>query len=109
MTQPTGRIFDELAKVLTNAAGAAQGVRNEVDTMLRSQAERILKDLDIVNREEFDAVRDMAARAREENEQLKERLAALEAKLDKLTKPKTAKKPSGATTAGRRRAPRSAS
>jgi hypothetical protein len=93
MTQPTGRIFDELAKVLTNAAGAAQGVRNEVDTMLRSQAERILKDLDIVNREEFDAVRDMAARAREENEQLKERLAALEAKLNKLTKPKTAKKP----------------
>ena len=108
MTQPTGRIFDELAKVLTNAAGAAQGVRNEVDTMLRSQAERILKDLDIVNREEFDAVRDMAALAREENEQLKQRIAALEARIGKPAKPKAAKRPAAATGAKRTPPPGSA-
>jgi hypothetical protein len=87
MTQTTNRILDELAKVLTNAAGAAQGVRGEVDTMLRGQAERILNDLDMVNREEFEAVRDMAALAREENELLKERIAELETKVAALAKP----------------------
>ena len=89
MNQPTGRIFDELAKVLTNAAGAAQGVRDEVETVLRSQAERILNDLDVVQREEFEAVQEMAARAREENERLGERIADLEADLAALkAKPK---------------------
>ncbi len=90
MNQSTSRIFDELAKVLTNAAGAAQGVRNEVDTLMRSQAERILNDMDMVNREEFEVVREMASRAREENEQLKAQIATLEAKIDKLAKPKPA-------------------
>ena len=89
MNQPTGRIFDELAKVLTNAAGAAQGVRDEVETVLRTQAERILNDLDVVQREEFEAVQEMAARAREENERLGERIADLEAELAALkAKPK---------------------
>lgn len=89
MNQPTGRIFDELAKVLTNAAGAAQGVRDEVETVLRTQAERILNDLDVVQREEFEAVQEMAARAREENERLGERIADLEADLAALkAKPK---------------------
>ena len=63
------------------AAGAAQGVKREVDTVMRNQAERILRDLDLVKREEFDAVKDMARLAREENEALKTRIAALEAKL----------------------------
>jgi len=92
MNQPTGRIFDELAKLLTNAAGAAQGVRDEVETAFRSQAERILNDLDMVQREEFDAIRDMAAKAREENEQLEQRIAKLEASLAAL-QPKPKKPP----------------
>jgi BMFP domain-containing protein YqiC len=81
MTQTSNKLFDDFAKLLTNAAGAAQGVRREIDTVMRSQAERILNELDVVNREEFDAVRDMAAKAREENEALEKRIAALEAKL----------------------------
>lgn len=91
MNQSTGRIFDELAKVLTNAAGAAQGVRDEVETMFRSQAERILNDLDVVQREEFEAVQEMAAKAREENDRLEQRITDLEAELAALkTKPKRA-------------------
>ena len=81
MTQTNNRVLDEIAKLMTDAAGAAQGVKREVDTVVRNQAERILRDLDLVKREEFDAVKDMARLAREENEALKTRLAALEAKL----------------------------
>ena len=81
MTQTTGRLYDEFAKLMTDAAGVAQGVRREVDTAFRSQAERILRDLDLVKREEFEAVKDMARLAREENEALKTRIAALEKKL----------------------------
>lgn len=81
MTQTTGRFFDELAKLMTNAAGAARGVRSEVDSVMRAQAERVLNDLDIVNREEFEAVREMAVKAREENERLATRIAELEARL----------------------------
>ncbi len=80
MTQTTGRFFDELGKLLTDAAGAADGVRKEVESVVRAQAERVLRDLDVVHREEFEAVKAMAQRAREENEVLKERIAALEAK-----------------------------
>ena len=79
MTQTTGRFFDELGKLLTDAAGAADGVRKEVETVVRAQAERVLRDLDVVQREEFEAVKAMAQKAREENELLKERIAALEA------------------------------
>ena len=82
MTQTTGRFFDELGKLITDAAGAAQGVRKEVETVVRSQAETILRDLDVVQREEFEAVKAMAQKAREENEQLKARIALLEAILD---------------------------
>lgn len=95
MTQTTNRIFDDLAKLVTNAAGAAQGVRKEVDTLVRSQAERVLNDLDVVPREEFDAVRDMAARAREENERLAERIEKLEARIDKLDAAATSKAATG--------------
>jgi len=79
MTQTTGRFFDELGKLLTDAAGAADGVRKEVESVVRAQAERVLHDLDVVQREEFEAVKAMAQKAREENELLKERIAALEA------------------------------
>jgi BMFP domain-containing protein YqiC len=79
MTQTTGRFFDELGKLITDAAGAAQGVRKEVEGAVRTQAERVLRDLDIVQREEFEAVKAMAQKARAENDRLKERVAELEA------------------------------
>jgi BMFP domain-containing protein YqiC len=83
MTQTTGRFFDELGKLITDAAGAADGVRKEIEGIVRSQAERVLNGLDVVQREEFDAVKAMAQKAREENERLNERIAALEAALAK--------------------------
>ena len=91
MTQTSNRIFDEMARLMNDAAGVAQGVRKEFDTLFRSQAERILRDLDVVKREEFEAVKEMARLAREENEALKARIAALEGKGGD----KTAKKGSG--------------
>jgi BMFP domain-containing protein YqiC len=84
MVQTTGRLYDELARLMNDAAGVAQGVRREVDTVMRTQAERILRDLDVVQREELEAVKEMARLAREENEALKARVAALEAKLGTL-------------------------
>ena len=81
MVQTTGRLYDEIARLMNDAAGVAQGVRREFDTVLRSQAERILRDLDVVHREELEAVKEMARLAREENEALNARLAALEARL----------------------------
>jgi len=87
MTQTTNRFFDELAKLMTDAAGAAQGMRREAETLMRSQAERILRDMDVVTREEFEAVKAMAQKAREENEKLEARLAALEAKASERTAP----------------------
>src|SRR5712675_2921185 len=81
MTQTTNRFFDEMARLMNDAAGVASGVRREFDTVVRNQADRILRDLDVVKREEFEAVKDMARLAREENEALKARIAALEAKL----------------------------
>jgi BMFP domain-containing protein YqiC len=83
MTQTTGRFFDELGKLITDAAGAADGVRKEIEGAVRSQAERVLRDLDVVQREEFEAVKAMAQKAREENEALKARIAALEASIVK--------------------------
>jgi BMFP domain-containing protein YqiC len=83
MTQTTGRFFDELGKLITDAAGAAEGVRKEIETVVRGQAERVLRDLDVVQREEFDAVKAMAQKAREENDALKARIAALEAAIVK--------------------------
>ena len=77
--RPPGRFFDEFAKLMNDATGVAQGVRREFETVLRTQAERILRDLDVVQREEFEAVKEMARLAREENEALKARIAALEA------------------------------
>jgi BMFP domain-containing protein YqiC len=81
MSNGPNRILDEFARLMTDAAGAAQGVRREVETAFRAQSERILNSMDVVQREEFEAARDMAVKAREENEKLAERIAALEAKL----------------------------
>ncbi len=81
MVQTTNRFFDEVARLMNDAAGVAQGVRREFETLFRSQAERILRDLAVVQREEFEAAKDMARLAREENEALKARVAALEARL----------------------------
>jgi BMFP domain-containing protein YqiC len=79
MVQTTNRFFDEVARLMNDAAGVAQGVRREFETLFRNQAERFLRDLDVVKREEFEAVKDMARIAREENEALKARITALEA------------------------------
>jgi len=79
MTQINNRFLDELAKLMTDAAGAAQGMRRDFETMLKAQGERLLRDMDVVQREEFEAIKEMASKAREENEQLAARVAALEA------------------------------
>ena len=81
MTQTTGRFFDEIGKLITDAAGAADGVRRELEGIVRAQAERVLRDLDVVQREEFEAVKTMAQKAREENDRLKERIVQLETAL----------------------------
>jgi BMFP domain-containing protein YqiC len=85
MSTGPNRILDEFAKLMTDAAGAAQGVRREVETAFRGQAERILNTMELVQREEFEVARDMAAKAREENAKLSARIDALEARLAELT------------------------
>ncbi|MDH6234438.1 BMFP domain-containing protein YqiC [Mesorhizobium soli] len=81
MSNGPNRIMDEFAKLVTDAAGAAQGVRREVETAFKSQAERILNSMDVVQREEFEALREMTLKVRAENERLAARVAELEAKL----------------------------
>ncbi len=78
--QTQSAIFDEIAKLMTEAAGAADGVRREAETAMKSQLQRLIADMDFVPREEFDAVRDMARAAREENAALTARITALEEK-----------------------------
>jgi BMFP domain-containing protein YqiC len=84
MTQTNNRFLDEFAKLMTDAAGAAQGVRRDFETMVKSQGERMLREMDVVQREEFEAVKEMAVKAREQNEQLAARVAALESELAAL-------------------------
>ena len=81
MTQTSNRMFDEFAKLMTDAAGAAQSVTKEVQSLVRSQGERVLRDFDVVQREEFEVVRAMAEKARAENATLEARVARLEALL----------------------------
>ena len=78
--QTRNKIFDDLSQLMTNAMGVAQGAREEASTAINSMMDRWLADRDLVTREEFDAVRTMAQKAREENEALKARIAALEAR-----------------------------
>lgn len=77
--QPSNRLFDDLSKLMTNAMGVAQGAKTEAETAVKSLMDRWLADRDFVTREEFDAVRAMAQKAREENDTLKARLDAIEA------------------------------
>jgi BMFP domain-containing protein YqiC len=81
MSTGANRILDDFAKMMTDAAGAAQGVRREVETAFRAQAERALNSLDVVKREEFEMVKEMAIKAREENDALLARIEALEASI----------------------------
>ena len=91
MTQTSSRLMDEFAKLMSDAAGVAQGARREVETAVKHQFERFIGEMDLVQRDEFDAVSEMAAQARQENETLKAAIAGLEARLAKLeTKPRKA-------------------
>jgi BMFP domain-containing protein YqiC len=81
MSTGANRILDDFAKLMTDAAGAAQGVRKEMETVFRAQGERLMNSMDIVKREEFEVVREMALKARDENDALLARIAALEARL----------------------------
>jgi len=79
MAQTDNPFLDGLARFFTDAAGAAQSLRNEIDTFVKARLEKLVADMDFVPREEFDAVKEMAAKARAENERLEARIAALEA------------------------------
>ena len=79
--QSQNRFFDDMARVASGAMGALSGVRGEIESRLRDQLERILAGMDLVSREEFEAVRAMAAKAREEQEVLLQRIAELETRL----------------------------
>jgi BMFP domain-containing protein YqiC len=79
MAQTDNPFLDGLAKFFTDAAGAAQGMRNEIDTFVKQRLEKLVTDMDFVPRDEFEAVKEMAAKARAENEKLEARIAALEA------------------------------
>jgi len=78
--QSRNKVFDDISQLMTNAMGVAQGARTEAETAMKGMIDRWLADRDFVTREEFDAVRSMAQKAREENEALKARLDALEGK-----------------------------
>ncbi|MBO9425569.1 accessory factor UbiK family protein [Labrenzia sp. R4_1] len=86
MTQGPNRLLDDFAKLMTDAAGVAQGARREVETAFRAQAERFLSDMDLVSREEHEAVKEMAVRALDRLDELEERLAALEGAGEKASK-----------------------
>lgn len=94
--QTRNKVLDDLAQLMTNAAGVAQGMRVEAETAMRSLFERWMQEANLVSREEFDAVRDMAVKAREENERLEARVATLEEKL--AEQPAATKPPSKPST-----------
>lgn len=82
MRDTTNRILDDLSRLMTDAAGMAQGVKREAEGLFRAQLDKLVREMDVVPREDFEAVREMARLAREENEKLAARIAALEAKID---------------------------
>lgn len=99
-SQGPNRFLDEFAKLMTDAAGMAQGVQREAETVFRAQGERLLAKMDLVQREDFEVVREMASRARSENVALKDQLSALETRIAALEEaaspvktPKTRAKP----------------
>ena len=83
--QTDNPLLDGLARIFTDAAGAAQSVRAEMDTFMRQRLERLVADMDFVPREEFEAVKAVASKARGENERLEARIAELEARVCALT------------------------
>lgn len=85
MTQTSNRFYDQFARLMNDAAGVAQGVRREAGTIVRGQAERVASELDLVKREEFEVVREMARLAREENATLAARIDALEGRIRELS------------------------
>lgn len=101
--QSQNRLLDDLARVATGALGVATGMRQEVEGRLRGQFERILGEMDLVTREEFEVVKAMATKARQRQEDLEEKLAALERRLDEsgAAKP-AAKKPAAKKTTARK-------
>jgi BMFP domain-containing protein YqiC len=80
--QTNAAFFDDLARLMTGAMGMAQGVQDEARTFLRAQADRLAAELDLVPREEFEAVKQLAAEAHAEADALRARLEALEARLN---------------------------
>lgn len=91
MTNGPNRILDEFAKLMTDAAGAAQSVRREAESAMRAQFERFIQNMDLVQREEFEAMRDMLVKTRADNEALAARVESLEAQLGGTEAPKPAK------------------
>lgn len=88
MAQSSNRLLDEIARLATDAVGAAQGVRREAEAVVRAQVERLIRDMDVATREEADVLKDMVVAVREENERLVARLNAIEARLEALEGPK---------------------
>jgi BMFP domain-containing protein YqiC len=84
MAPTSNRFLDDIARLMTDAAGAAQGVRREVETVFKGQIERLLQEMEIAKQEELDVLRDIVVAAREENEQLAIRMKALEERLAAL-------------------------
>ncbi|QKV17113.1 accessory factor UbiK family protein [Oricola thermophila] len=85
MTTGPNKILDDFARLMTDMAGTAQGVRREAEAAFQHQIEKLLAGMDLVKRDEFEAVREMAVRAREENDALSKRVAELEEKLEKAS------------------------
>ncbi len=92
-------VLDDLARLATGAMGAASGIRGEAEALFRERLARILDSMELVNREEFEAVKAMAAKSREEQDRLNERIAALEAELAKRAAPKETAKAKPKATA----------
>lgn len=101
MTNSSNRMLDEFAKLMTDVAGTAQTMGREAQNAMRAQFERFLQDMDLVQREEFDALRDMVIKTRTENDALMARIDALEARLADASK-----SPKPAKTAAPKRTPR---
>ena len=101
MAPTSNRFLDDIARLMTDAAGAAQGVRREVETVFKGQIERLLQEMEIAKQEELDVLRDMVVAAREENEQLAIRMKALEERLAALEGLPRGGEPSRALDLGR--------
>lgn len=84
MPQTRGQFFDDISRLFSDAAGLADNARREVETLGKAQIEKLLASMNVVGREEFEAVREMAVKAREENDRLAAKLAALEARFESV-------------------------